>query len=638
MSNSYYLPDVNGTDPLYLVSNEIYTYFENGMVISFREPIYYDSLKIVSSNDGSTWVDGINYVLNTRDYTSESRARNLNPNFNGRLARKITLITDVITPYQISLTYQTLYPRTPTSPVDAATGAINLTPALISDMLNRLMSVEQKALAVGSSSIPADAIVTALEEDIDGVNPNNVITGEKHSIDTFKGKNVIIPQLGAFFKDSVTVYFNGTAIEKDKDYFIGNFDRYRTALTSNRSGIYRSIIVLKDYAGDNVTIDYHPVGGTPTISDVNGLYSGQKDILRYLASTQYLTSSMLNSDPYFTAMNSRITLLEKEMRAFMQAPTYGRTTTGTTVARSFKAPDTGLHWWTIGSLYQVDTSTEILTADTMKITIEMPDRHLRADLFLSVDILNKTQPLKISAQNVLYDQGYNFFSSQNTNVQPPILFRIIYNQTVDNASGILLQVGTSIPSLVERFGITDNSGVESGWFLALPSSSDAATPDDVSPITLPNTTRVWNSTGDQSTSAVVTMPLDEGFLLFNGSVDLNDISAPNVTMDKPFSSKTIVPGWLPITQATSIDIYYSGSAGKGKVTLPAIYDLNSLKVVGQSAVSDFAFSDQSVGTLRFTLTSDTLTLFYSGGFQAAGSFIVNYVTLHTGNSSDIVKG
>lgn len=637
MTVSYYMPDTNGTDPTYKVSNEIYTYFENGMELSFREPIFYDTLKIVSSNDGKTWADGINYVLTSRDYTAESRARNVNPQFNGRLARKVKLVTDVVTPYQISLTYQTLYPRTPTSPVDSADGTIDLTPGLVSDILKRLMSVEEKSLIVGSSSIPTDALISPLAEDINGTNDNNIIT-ETHSVNTFEGMNTIFPQRGSFFKDSVEVTINGSKLNADSDYYIAGFDRYKTKLTSNRSGIYTCIVLLKDYAGDNVSVKYHAVGGTPTINDITRLQAGMKDILTYLAGTQYLTSDMLPSDPSVAAINSRVVILENEMRAFMKTPTYGRTTTGTTVARTLKAPDTGLHWWTIGSLYQADTSTEIFTSGTMDITIEMPDRHLRADLILSTDILNPTQPLKIAAKNVMYDQGYDFFGSTTASLKPPILFRIIYNQTVDNASGVLLQVGTSIPSLVERFGITDNSGVEGEWYLALPASSDAATPNDVAPITLPNSTRVWNLSGGQSSSAVVTMPLDEGYLAFIGTLSLSAISAPSVSETAPYSVKPVFQGWLPVTQATSIDVYYSGTAGRGKLTIPAIYDLNKSKVVGSTAVSDFSFADGSVGSLRVTLDNNNLTLYYTGATQNDGSFNINYVTLHTGNNSDKVNG
>lgn len=638
---NYYRPDTTGTNPLYKVENDIYTYFEHGMAIEFDSPIFYDSLVITSGADGSVWKDGIGYYLaNTdRDTTSEARARNLDAGFSGRLTKKIILNTDVVTPYQISITYQTFYPSSATPPIDSTNGVMNFTPSALADIYKRLMSVEQKSLSVVAKSMPEDALVTPLAEDIDCENPDNVLT-ETYSVNTFNGRNTIFPRQGAFFKDSVTITINGNPLTVDKDYIAVNFDRFRTALTSNKSGIYHSLVILKDYAGDDVKVTYHAVGGNPTNEDIIRLQAGQKDIIAYLNSTQYLTTTMLSSDPNFAALDSRIALLEKEnnMRALMQNPTYGRTTNGTTVARSFKAPDTGLHWWNIGSLYQVDNSTEIFTADTMEISIEMPDRHLRADLYLSVDILNKTQPLKISAKNVLYDQGYTFYGSQSASLKPPILFRIIYNETVDNTSGVLLQIGTSIPSLVEKFAITDNSSVESAFLLALQSSSDAATPNDVSPITLPNNTRVWNSTGTQSASAIVTMPLDEGHLVFNGSADLTSISAPVATNSVPFKATSLLAGWQPITQASSMDVYYTSANGNGKITLPAFYDLSKQAVSAQSAVSDFEFNDQSLGTLRMTLSTDQITMFYTGNTQAKGAFAINYVTLHTGNTPDVYKG
>lgn len=632
MAITYYKPDTTGIDPLCKRSGDIYTYFSSNMVIEFDSPAYYDGLTITNVNDGTVWRKDIDYVINVEDTTSESRARNLDASFVSRLVKSITLKAKVILPYQISLTYQTFYPVSPVSPISPTDGSVNFTPAVLKDMLTRLLSVEQKAMITGATSIPSDQVIPPLEEDIDCTNDKNIIT-ELRSVNTFKGKNVIFPQQGSYFKDTLSISIDGVQLVKDTDYKAVCLDTYRTSITSNRSGVYHAIVIFKDYAGDNVSVTYHAVGGTPITADITRIQALISDILKYLNGTQYLTTDMLTSDPNIAALNSRLSILENTtMRALMQTPSYGRSSTGTTVARTLKSPDTGLHWWTVGSLYQVDNSTEVFTADTMKISIEMPDRHLRADLYLSVDINNTTQPLKISKENVLYDQGYIPYKTQTASVKPPMLFRIIYNETADNASGVLLQMGTAIPSLVERFAITDNSGVESAWYLALAASSDAAAPNDTSPITLPNSTRAWNTTGGQSASAVVTMPIDEGYLLFNGSVDFTTISAPTASSAVPFSTKVITPGWMPITQVESVDVYYSGSAGSGKVNIPVVYNLNKNIVMGQSAVTDFTLVEQSVGSLKFTTDGTNLTLFYTGTAPSANEVAINYVTLHTANT------
>lgn len=635
-----YLPDVTGINPNYTVTNETYVYFEKGMVLTFPLPVFYDSLKIFSSRDGALWADPKDYQIFERDQTAESIARNLDPNFSGRLVRKIILSADVISPYQIFLSYQTFYPKTPHIPVDAVDGSVELTPALISDILNRLLSVEQKSLTVGATSLPSDIVIRPLKEDIDGVNDDNILT-QTFTVNTFQGQNVIFPPQGGFFKDSLVITQNGITLTPDVDYKTAEFDRYRTKITSNRSGIYHALVILRDYAGD-LSVKAHYVGGVPTIGDVNTIRTAVSDVITFLKTNQYLTSAMLTTDPKIMAAFARIEKLENQMRAFLDTPTYGKTTTGTTVVRTFKANDTALHWWTIGTLYLVDQNPQIVTADTMKIAIEMPDRHLRADVYISVDITNATQPMKIAASNVFYDQGYTPFSTQSAVTPPPLLFRILYNQTADNSSGITLQVGTSLPSLVERFGITDNSGVESAWFLALPQKNDAAMPDDQYPITLPNPERQWMPGGTQSAMATVTLPLDEGYLLFSGSQDLTSLSAPNANSSNPFTVQPVVPGWLPISQSTAIDLFYTlkqsdGVTKRGKLRLPALYDASHDAVYAQTSVTDLGFSDGSVGTIRMSLTKNTLSMYYVGTPESQGLFTINYITLHTGTSSEVLK-
>lgn len=642
MSDSYYIPDITGIDPRYKVNNDIYTVTRTGMILDFDTPIYYDTLKIVSSQDGSVWSDPSNYSISVRDDTAESRAHNMDSSYSYRLVRSIVINTNVITPFQISVSYQRFYPPTPTDPISSEDGVVNLTPALISNMLRRLLSVENKSLMVGASSIPTDGKVIALQYDINGTNPSNQITDEIHSVNTFNGQNIIFPTQGAFFKDSVSISINGNNLVRDKDFIVGKFDRYRTEVSTNRSGIYRCIVLLTSYAGDNLNLSYHAVGGKATVEDINRLEASQQDIVKFLNGNQYLTSPMLRDDPFLNGLSNRISLMEKEMRAFSQTPTYGKTSSGTTVTRTLKTNDTQLHWWTIASLYTVDGQNEVFTADTFKAHIEMPDRHFQADVIINVDIKNPNFPMKISSSNVLYDQGYSINGKNKTiNIPPTILFRIIYNETSDNSSGVLLQIGTSIPSLVERFGITDNSGVESAWYLALPQSNDAALPNDVTPITLPNDTRVWSETGNQSYSAISTLPLSEGYLVTSGSIDLTDISNPKVSSNSPYTGVTFLPQWQPITNVSDIRIYYTekdsqNNTHTGVLQIPTVYNSSTGEIVGQTAVNDFTFNDLSTGTVKVKLTNTQFSLYYNGNSQTPGNFIINYIVANVRGSCNLI--
>lgn len=555
----YYTPDISGINPAYASADTI-TYFQNPQVLEFPVPVFLSSIVIQQVGTTDAWKLDSDFVVAETSDTAGAVARNQDKTFSAALVKKITLqkALPADTQYQIAVAYQGFYPPGGTLAFDQTENAWDWSPDVLADLYRRVLVAQQSTQKVSSTSILPSGTPKVLEYDPNETNPDNLIENEEYSFNTLQGQTTIRPLNAPFFKDSVVLALSdGTVLTKDVDYVCRGFDPTRTEISTNDSGVYNLITLNTKYAG-TALLTYHAVGGTVQVSDFSGLQIGLEDIVTFLNSTSFLTTDMLSSTLPFVNLVSRQAKLEAEMRALLSGnPSYGATTSGTVVVRTLQTTDANMHWWNVASLYQIPGSTSIITADTMILRVEMPDRNLQANVTISADVLADTTPLVITAQNVLYDQGYTpATNTAPTSVPIPVQFRLIWNSATDYTSGAILQIGTCVPNLTERLSLLDMTNQDGTWQLTTAGTGNA-TPDDAGPFNLPNSSASWSYPANSSSSnKAVAYPIPMEYLVYAGSID----SAAILAATSGYSVPNANPN-LDVTLARTARVYYTTVSG-----------------------------------------------------------------------------
>ncbi len=581
--SSYYLPDLTGQNSAYARTGDIYTLYETNQKILFTPwaPIYATSL-VITTTDGTGTLLALNvdYVVNTDDIdtTTISRAKNGSPGFNKILLKSITIIRNTnLLPLQVAMAYQQFYLTTPTSPVATGSGEIDVTPDLLIDMLRRITAVEQTASMVPSVLSSSSATPLLLDYDINGILPANVISGEVHLVNTFGTNKVIRPIQGAFFKGSVSITAGGNPLVQDTDYIVISIDIGRTKVTTDTSGIYNLILLTVGYAG-SVTIGYHAVGGEVSVQDLTAVYGQTKAITDFLNTAGFVTSESLPDTTAFQNLVNIVNKVETQVRSLLSGqPTYGDTTTGTTVPKQIRANDTNLHWWTIATLYQVAGSNSIVQADRISLHIQLSSQQYLADVDVAFDINNQNCPLTTEAHNVVYDPGFQLYGLINALPSPVPMIRAIYNTTQNNVTGVILQIGLSLPGLTDTLTIEDRSGVESCWLLNLNkgSVSSPILPSDDAVI-LPDGISAWSSTGTTSIQLAQTLQNSTGYLVFAGSARLTlmDDAAPVSVYALPNS----LPDYFRVQDIKSLNVHMMDVNGNTYLsTIPMCGSISTIR-------------------------------------------------------------
>lgn len=81
---------------------------------------------------------------------------------------------------------------------------------------------------------------------------------------------------------------------------------------------------------------------------------------------------------------------------------------------------------------------------------------------------------------------------------------------------------------------------------------------------------------------------------------------------------------------TGFRVYYTekdsnGNTHSGVLSLPAVYDKTSGKVLASTAIDDLAYGASSTGSLRLSLDSKDAYLYYTGVAPATGTVLINYI-------------
>lgn len=521
----YYSPDLTGAAPDYKVEGEYFTLFKTGQKLVFDTPVYEASLTLHTTGLGAALLPkGIDWVVNDDDIdtTAMSKIKNVDLAFDQVLLRSITIIRPLSVALRVELRYQQLYAVTSRSAVNN-NELVELTPDLILELLQRVADVETRTASIDDHQADTTARPKLLALDPHGTDPDNQIADEVHTVNVFAKKNILRPIAGSFFRDSVVLRIveNNRLLNEGEDYMVFGCNLGKTKTSDNTSGVYEFILLTYPYAGD-VELDYRAYGGEVTLADVSMIHERVNNIAEYLTTTKFLTPGSLVYATPFVHHENRLTALETDMRILQSGnPDYGDTSNGSAVVRRLRAVDANHHWWTIATLYQVDGSPDVITADRMRFRVELTTAAILADVDVALNIA-LADPMAVSAGAVLQDLGYTLFGAVSGLPVPMPQFRAIWNDD-PAGTGVALQIGLSLPTLHEVVGIEDRSGIESGWKL-VPSNTVELLPQDTA-VLLPDGATLWDPANADSRRAVHMMPCrKEGYLAWAGAQDVTSFA------------------------------------------------------------------------------------------------------------------
>ena len=567
---TYKIPDLTGSNPDYAITGDVTMFVTTNTSLKFPDSIYATSLTIYPFGETTPLVEGTDYVFNPSDYDYTTMAATMASvaGWNKSLLHSFTIIRpEAQLPLKVSMSYQTFYLRTPTVPVTNAAGSINFTPDLAAEMYNDLVTIKQTLFSSVATAATTTEHPVLLQEDINETNPANVVTNEQWTVDTYSNNSVIFPVQGAFFADSVTVEIpassGGSAqtLVVNQDYMFQGLLPVMTSLSTNNSGIYALIKILKPFSGQ-VNITYHALGGMVTTKIFGWAVQELSQIKQLLGTSNYLTASSLSSTPLIQTMQQQIEGIQSQMRAQVLNPTYGDSTNGTTVVKQIRSTDTAEHWFTVASLYQVATSNPqqpVLTDhDGMNLHVQMTKAAYIADVNIAFNLNNPNYPFSVNVTNMIGKPGFTLWGTVDTTATIYPKWRVVYNQDPNAFTGAYLQIGMSLPSLTETLTIEDVSGVESTWILNTEtgtSSSPLTYEDDG--FTLPDGKSVWSASGGVSVQHAQTAQNTTGYMGLAGAYNLGTFDS---TQSSPFSQNTLLPTSFLLKDIKRVDLWFSDNS------------------------------------------------------------------------------
>ena len=550
---SYHAPDLTGTDPLHRIINDIHSVFAPEQKIFFNTAIYADTLDVslIGTVPVSRFVEGIDWEVRDDDIDvpTLSRVKVYDTEFSHRLVRSITITRPYPgDTYLINTNYQRLYPNQIRTAI-YNNEALEWTPPLavaVLEEIDRLRLMVSKTRDI--TSIESDT-VKYLELDPGQCNPNNIITGERHQIDTPAGIVYIQPIYGSFYNDDTLVIthpLSNTTLQRGTHYSVVGISPSKTHISSSSSPVYDFILFTSEFIGE-VELKYHAFGGEPSLSNYKDLLQQVRSLTYFMNEAQFVTERTLGRTTTINTLTDRIIALEDNMRRFLTGrPSYGDRTSGVSRLYKLTATDSALHWWTIATLYKVDGSDDIVTADRLHFRMSTLYSKLMLDTYVSFN-MNKPvdNKLDVTVLSESYPRGYVPFTdyAEVDNIIRP-QFRVIWNDDEVRQSGYVLQIGMELKSiLTESLAIEDFSGAECCWKLV--DESDVAFPADDDTIALPALDPagqpyfIWNSIHPSSKSESTLFPFSKGHLIWAGVQCLNRPGGWNSYMINHFLDYTV---------------------------------------------------------------------------------------------------
>lgn len=523
--------DLTGALSNYAESNKIYRIFKYGQMVDFGATVFADSIHVYIISGGVSNQE----LIFDEDYeipeelvsacdNDMSGAKLIDPNFDKTLCSGIKMLKGVNlnTTYTIAVSYQRLYPNQ----IKTAyfhNEPLNITPELMLDVIS---SIEQLKILTNDVTdvMSVDAVEGILYElDESCTNANNVVEDEEHVIDVPNKKFVIQPKGGSFYYDSVVVKHpaSDTTLTLGVDYFIVGMNESKTKATSYTSPVYNFILIAASIVG-TVTISYHAYGGDVTVDNYREMLKQTYNVINYLNEAKTVTEDTLGTTEVMSSLFRRIEILESNMRRLQGVPSYGDVSNGKCTRMKIYSAKSGLHWYTIASLYNVNgLGTSPCTADTFTFRLQTDLSHIQFTAAVSVDLNNnENDRVNINVISENYPRGYVPFTDYgrvDLAIQPQL--RVVWNEDGD-ATGAYLQLGFELKNMVEEtIAIEDLSGNESCWKL-VDEVTTVTTPND-SEFLLPNESSTWSELLNASKQESMLVPFRKGHIAWAGTKALN---------------------------------------------------------------------------------------------------------------------
>lgn len=539
-------PDFSMKDDCCKVENDARIVFKESQIIGFDAPVFAETIDItLIGSVNKTLIRGVDWEILESDLDTDtmSRLRLQDPTFEKEVCKSITWLKSVYTGtyQQIALTYQLVYPIR-SKKILMNGEPVVMTPALIKELITDIDYLKALTNPIDNShATPQILNPLVFEEDPFKENPDNKVHDELHHIDVPNNKYFIHPVGGSFFKDSLVVEFvyegeGNRTLTEGEDYIIVGLDHTKTATTPNESGVYNFIFITKAIVGD-ILISYHAYGGNPTLYDQKSLIEAVNNIIEFLNKINAITPDDLGNVPIFQELTNQVYHLREDMRRLTSKgrASYGDSTNGMSIVKKLVANDSKTHWWTIASLYKVDTtagSSEVITADEFHFRLTSQNKKLMFDAIVSVNLNNESRVMECTVLNDCYPKGYVPFESyDNLDLIPRPQLRVIYNDNDQMNSGVLLQLGLKLTGNIEEIiAVEDLSGKESCWkLISVPADDTGEYQDDI--VQLPNEAHVWDKLNDESKWESTLIPFKKGHLVWAGAVAVNRPNAGKITLE-----------------------------------------------------------------------------------------------------------
>jgi len=540
MSHEY---DLVGDDPAYLIQDYRFAIFKNNQTVPLGGIAHAHtiSVNLITGINSTPLHENIDWHITDNNQSVEgmSAALQASPEFSNNLVDGISMIKGISGGgYTISVSYQKLN-RNFIPPDSDPMDSLSFTPALLKEILRDIQSI--KTTHTNMRNVTAQTLAQMVNRPIDitGVATKNSIVNEAHLIDVPNNVQVIRPAHGAFYATplTITVVASGTELVAETDYVVSGFDVSRTTASVSAIGVYNCIVIKTSVVGA-VSINYQSYGGEVTAVDVNMIRNALLDVTGYLTNTDFVTNSSLGGTTTIQQLLRRLEKQEAEMRrlAITGSPSYGDKTFGMCFKHKFETGDTDLHFYTIASLYMVDGSNDVITADRAHFRIQGVHTGKMFDVMVAANIEDPNNPFALDVISDLSVRGYLpyvDYAELNNRVLPH--FRIIWNDVVGVRSGIHLQIGLALHDVtIETMAVEDLSGSESCWIMIPEQPTAFAPADDI--VTLPDESSIWSASVATSKQVHRVCPMKEGFLIWAGALPLTecsiDASPPSIATTK----------------------------------------------------------------------------------------------------------
>ncbi len=590
--------DLTGANPLYLRTGKRYRVYEDNQPIEFGEPVFADSVSVIWLDDNEVdttpLTEGVHWDhgADNRDHDGMSRARLSDPAFTDELIHSIRNIDNFAGSRIYVVQYQAL--QLAPSEWDYGVNGPTPNPGLMQELIDKVRFLSLASDPLTNITSTTLDIIQVMEEDVTGVNDDNLVIDEVHTVNVPAGQKAIRTSAGAFYQHDVVVKNDSDdVLVEGTDYVITGLNMPKTKTSEHTSGVFDYIFMLTAYVG-NVKVSYRGFGGEVTTADILSIKDVLADLVNVLSNNDFLTSANLPLAPIMTQLIARIDGVADDVEHYTRAK------------HTYAAGTDGKHWFTIGELYRDDADTQTLKQGQARMFIKSYTDEWTYDVTISMGLERTINPLRLqvhtSSDRVNHHDLGVYPSLENRNVPE---LRLVWKTDGGSAfSGALLQVGMHMVHDEQHvLLVTDQSGNGSEFTVRPNIVGDDATVDD--DIVLPDLT-VWQAGQPNNFEARALMCPTEGYLAWAGSrpmTDIVDVLVQNTVQPDTFDLDNIKSVSVFVYDRISDQIrvesaehyFVPGSTTRGGSIMFYLPDLCSMNYV---LVSD------GEGGLDMTLTAD----------------------------------